>query len=250
MVAARAGVNTINASAAGGAAGMLYSKYNSKNYVRPSDVVNGILGALVASSPVCAAVHTYDSLIIGALGSVVACWINDTVVKKWVQLDDPVGALGVHAGGALVGVLAVGLFADEDLPGVDVVASGLFRGGGFVMLGNQLLGIVAISAWSFATMTPFFYMIGVLGSGDLFNPREGLRHDFDQMDPNLHGCSENPVELITEEIHKALSAHNQSNGASSFPSPEQNRPDHTAEANNKSTGVLLQSGVDAETTSA
>jgi Amt family ammonium transporter len=205
MVAARAGVNTINASAGGGVTAMIYSKYHSKGkFIRPPDVVNGILGALVASSPTCAAVHTYDSLIIGVIGALLACWVNDTVTKKWFQLDDPVGALGVHAAGGLWGILAVGLFGDGDLPGVDLIANGLFRGGGFELMWVQLLGTLAIATWSVVTMTPFFYFIGVTLSRDLSNPRIGLRHDFDQMDPHLHGCTEDPAEKITTEIAKAF----------------------------------------------
>jgi hypothetical protein len=206
-VAARAGVNTINAFAGGGVAAIMYSKYHSKGkFIRPADVVNGILGALVASSPTCAAVHTYDSLIIGAIGALLACWVNDTVTKKWIQLDDPVGALGVHVGGGLWGIIAVALFGDGSLPGVGLVASGLFRGGGFELMWIQLLGMLAIMTWSVVTMCPFFYMVGVgVGlSRDLRDPRSGLRHDVDQLDPILHGCSEDPTEKITAEISKAI----------------------------------------------
>ena len=206
LVAARAGVNTINASAAGGVAAMWYSKRKSSGqFIHPADVVNGILGALVASSPTCAAVHTYDSLAIGAVGAVLACWINDTVMKQWFQLDDPVGAMGVHAGGGLWGCLAVALFADADLPGIELFASGLFRGGGLTMMGQQLVGMSAITAWSLCTMTPFFYLMGVICHGGSWsNPRAGLRYEYDQMDPHLHGCSEDPTELIEKEITKAL----------------------------------------------
>ena len=203
LVAARAGVNTINASSGGGIAAMIYSKWYS-NYYRPVDIVNGILGALVASSPTCAVVHTYDSLIIGAVASVLANWSNEYLVKRYLKLDDPVGALGVHAAGGLFGVLCVGLFGDQDLPGVDLANNGLFRGGGFELLGYQIIGALAVVAWSLVTMPPFFYFVGCLVGRNLANPRQGLRHDFDQMDPNIHGCTEDPKDVIIAEVSKAL----------------------------------------------
>ena len=203
FVAARAGVNTINCSAAGGIAAMIYSKIRSRKY-RPTDIVNGILGSLVASSPTCASVHTHDALIIGSIGSLLALWTNDTLVKKWAKLDDPVGALGVHGAAGIWGTVAVALFADEDLPGVDLISNGLFRGGGFQLLWIQLLGLFVIGCWSIVTMTPFFYFVGILLSRDCRNPRTGLRSDYDQMDPAFHGCSEDPTEKIDRVIQKAL----------------------------------------------
>ena len=210
LVAARAGVNTINASSGGGIIAMFYSKWiTGGKYYRPGDVVNGILAALVASSPTCAVVHTYDSLVIGAVSAVLGNLTNDFVVKRYFRLDDPVGALGVHGMGGLFGVLCVGLFGDKDLPGVDLVENGLFRGGGFRLLGYQVIGAAAVSMWSFVTMPPFFYLVGALVSRNWRTPRKGLRYEYLQMDPHIHGCSEDPKELIVEEVNKALATRRQ-----------------------------------------
>jgi len=205
IVAARAGVSTLNAASAGGLVSMIYSRYRSGGrFVHPADVVNGILGALVASSPTCATSHTYDSLIIGAIGSIIATFINDTVMKKWLRLDDPVGAIGVHFGGGLWGCIAVGLFADAKLPGAGIEVSGLFRSGSFELMGKQLIGIAAIAGWSMVTMPPFFYFIGALISRNWKDPRTGLRYEYIQLDRVCHGCHEDPTDKINEEIHKAL----------------------------------------------
>lgn len=210
LVAARAGVNTINASCGGGIAAMMYSKLQSKGkYIRPPDIVNGILGALVSSSPTCAAVHTHASLVIGAVGAILACWVNDSVVKKWWQLDDPVGALGVHAAAGIWGVIAVALFADAKIPGAGVGGSGLFYGGGFGLMWNQLIGLVAIMGWSVVTSVPFFYVCGIILGGNWKRPRDGLRYDYLQMDPQLHGCSEDQTEEIIELINRALKKNHQ-----------------------------------------
>lgn len=126
FVAARVGVNTINASIGGGMTAIIYSKVRSRGkYMRPADIANGILGGLVASSPTCSVVHTGESLIIGAIGSLGATFTNDTVMKKWLKLDDPVGAIGVHLIGGAWGTFAVSLFADARLPGTDIMSSGL-----------------------------------------------------------------------------------------------------------------------------
>ena len=54
--------------------------------------------------------------------------------------------------------------------------------------------ILAIIAWSIATITPFFYLVGVAISRDLRNPRAGVRLEFPdepeyphKADPKIHG---------------------------------------------------------------
>ena len=190
LVATRAAIITINASAAGGATALFYTLRKTKGkQVRVHHIVNGILGALVATSPTCAVVHTWEALIIGSIGAIVAN-LGNTLVKR-LRIDDPVGAVGVHMGGAIWGLLAVGLFADGNMPGSDVM-NGLFRGGGFKLLGLQILAIISIVGWSAATITPFYYFLGVyLSKGDWRNPRIGLRlseeHEMEGEDKRLHG---------------------------------------------------------------
>ena len=190
LVATRAAIITINASAAGGATALLYTLRKTKGkQVRVHHIVNGILGALVATSPTCAVVHTWEALIIGSIGAIVAN-LGNTFVKRF-RIDDPVGAVGVHMGGAIWGLVAVGLFADGNMPGVDVM-NGLFRGGGFKLIGLQILAIVSILGWSAATITPFYYFLGVyLSKGQWRNPRIGLRlseeHEMEGEDKRLHG---------------------------------------------------------------
>lgn len=55
----------------------------------------------------------------------------------------------MHVGAAVWGLTAVGLFVGEDELGIDTTRLvGLFHGGGFKLLGVQLLGVVCILAWS------------------------------------------------------------------------------------------------------
>ena len=205
MVATRAAITTINSTAGGGVAALIYTQVKTRGrFVLPGDVVNGLLGSLVAVTANCASIHTYDALIIGFVGALIALTTNDLVEHK-LKLDDPVGAIGVHGAAGIFGMLAVGLFADGDMPGVDV-DSGLFRGGGFRLLGVQMLAVVSIIAWSVCCTTPFFYLIGTVLSRDWWDPRSGLRmSDEDELngvDKSLHGCGDDNVKSLATMLEK------------------------------------------------
>lgn len=88
--------------------------------------MNGILRALVSSITFCASVRIYDSLVVGAVGSLLANCTNVTVMKEWLKLEDPARAMGVHAMGGFWVCIAVALFGDSVLPGVNLIAYGLF----------------------------------------------------------------------------------------------------------------------------
>jgi Amt family ammonium transporter len=214
IVATRCAINTINSSSAGGLMSIVYTLIRTKGrQVKVDHIINGILGALVACTPTCASVHTHDALIIGAVGALFAHGSNELIMR--LKLDDPVGAVGVHGGAGIWGLCAVGLFADGELPGIEV-DSGLFRGGGFQLLGVQCLGIVTVIGWSVFCTAPFFYLIGVAVSRDPLNPRAGLRVTVKEemlgADAYLHGIEPGidntadrrgairwPVDCFTEE---------------------------------------------------
>jgi len=187
VVASRAAIVTINATSGGGICAFLYSLYrNEWKIIKVHHVVNGILGSLVATSPLCSIVSTREAIIIGAIGSLVANMIN--VIVKRCHLDDPVGSVGVHLGAGVWGLVAVGLFANTKLHGVVhyvmedgiekpcmIVYNGLFHGGGFKQLGLQLLAAAVTIGWSILFCALFFYLTGIIISKDWRNPREGLR---------------------------------------------------------------------------
>lgn len=74
-----------------------------------------------------------------------------------LHIDDPVGAVAVHFGNGLLGTICVGLFAC----GTDTMpkAQGLFYGGGFKLLGTQLLGLLCIGVWTAVLMTITFVVV-------------------------------------------------------------------------------------------
>ena len=118
--------------------------------------LNGSLAGLVAITAGCDAVNVFGSFVIGILSGCMVCFIVWLLDYK-LKVDDPVGAVAVHFGNGLLGTICVGLFAC----GTDTMpeAQGLFYGGGFHLLGVQLLGLLAIGAWTAVTMFITFYII-------------------------------------------------------------------------------------------
>ena len=118
--------------------------------------LNASLAGLVAITAPCDVTDAAGSAIIGAVSGVLVVfgvWFLDNVL----HVDDPVGAVAVHGFNGLWGTIAVGLFATPTAPECEM--TGLFYGGGFKLLGIQLLGIAAILAWTAVTMTITFLII-------------------------------------------------------------------------------------------
>ncbi len=119
-----------------------------------SMTINGCLAGLVAVTAPCAVVTPLGSMLIGLIAGilvVLAVYFFDKL-----HLDDPVGALAVHLVNGIWGTVAVGLFA---APEYSDGKAGLFYGGGFAMLGVQLLGIAAVGATAFALSMLFWTLI-------------------------------------------------------------------------------------------
>ena len=118
--------------------------------------LNGSLAGLVAVTAGCANVDAIGSFIIGAVAGVLVC-VAVYFIEDKLKVDDPVGAVAVHFGNGVLGTICVGLFAC----GTDTMpeAQGLFYGGGFHLLGVQLLGLLAIGVWTAVTMFITFFII-------------------------------------------------------------------------------------------
>ena len=92
--------------------------------------------------------------IVSGLLVVFGVWFLDYVLR----VDDPVGAVAVHCLNGIWGTIAVGLFATTSAPGNDDLV-GLFYGGGFTLLGKQLIGFAAVASWTVVTITITFLVI-------------------------------------------------------------------------------------------
>ena len=119
--------------------------------------LNASLAGLVAITAPCDVTDALGAIIIGIVAGllvVFGVWFLDYVLR----VDDPVGAVAVHCLNGIWGTIAVGLFATTSAPGNDELV-GLFYGGGFTLLGKQLIGFAAVAAWTVVTITITFLVI-------------------------------------------------------------------------------------------
>ena len=119
--------------------------------------LNASLAGLVAITASCDVTDAAGAIVIGAVAGllvVFGVWFLDYKL----HIDDPVGAVAVHCLNGIWGTIAVGLFATTAAPGNDSLV-GLFYGGGFRLLGIQLVGFAAVAAWTAVTITIAFFII-------------------------------------------------------------------------------------------
>ena len=136
------------------------------HYGKPdvSMCLNASLAGLVAITAPCDVTDCTGAAVIGAVAGLLVCfgvWFLDYVLR----VDDPVGAVAVHMMNGIWGTIAVGLFANPAVPGYSIadadgnVMAGLFYGGGFKLLGIQLLGFAAVASWAAVTIFIAFSVI-------------------------------------------------------------------------------------------
>jgi ammonium transporter, Amt family len=102
---------------------------------------NGLLAGLVA---ICSGVGNLVSIGSVATGAVAGVVVVLSVIGiERLKIDDPVGAFSVHGACGAWGLIATGLFAAGSP--VDDSGGGLLAGGGFDLLGTQLVGLVLIA---------------------------------------------------------------------------------------------------------
>lgn len=159
-----------------------------------SMTLNGCLAGLVAITAPCAFVSMGSALIIGAIAGPLV--VGAVFFFDKLKLDDPVGALSVHLANGVWGTLAVGLFANPNVPNdpaAAVVKPGLFMGGGMAQLMPQLIGIVSVGAFVFVLSLITWYVIkGVMGL------RVSREEEIEGLDSGEHGNSAYPDFQIVE----------------------------------------------------
>lgn len=128
-------VNTTLSASAGAIMSMsaVWLKYGKPD---PSLALNGALAGLVSISAPCAYISNFNAVIVGAISGLIATFGVELLDR--LKIDDPVGAIPVHAFNGVWGSLAVGLFASN---------GGLFTTGELYQFGVQFLGVVVVLVW-------------------------------------------------------------------------------------------------------
>ncbi|MDR3563825.1 MAG: ammonium transporter [Negativicutes bacterium] len=169
---ARIAVNTNLSAAAGGTMAALYTIYKFGK-ADPSMTINGALGGLVAITAGCAYVEPISALVIGGIAGILIVYAVPFFDK--LRADDPVGAIAVHGVCGTFGTIMVGIFAET---------GGLLYGGGFGLLGIQTLGVLAVSAWAFATTYGIFSILKAT-----VGIRVSLEDEIEGLDISEHGMT-------------------------------------------------------------
>jgi Amt family ammonium transporter len=139
---------------------------------------NGLLAGLVGITAGCGAVNNWSAAIIGAIAGVIVVFAVPFFDR--IRVDDPVGAVAVHGVCGAWGVIAVGLFAAEDVEGF--WQQGLLFGGGADQLVDQVVGVLAIGAFVGVTMTIIF-----LGIKHTVGLRVSEAEEIEGLDVHEHG---------------------------------------------------------------
>ena len=149
--------------------------------------LNASLAGLVAITAPCDVTDGFGAIIIGAVAGLLVCfgvWFLDYKL----HVDDPVGAVAVHCLNGIWGTLAVGLFATNTAPEYAIADAagnelvGLFYGGGFKLLGIQIVGCAATAAWTAITMTLAYLFIKAV-----FGLRVSEEEEIIGLDQTEHG---------------------------------------------------------------
>ena len=143
--------------------------------------LNASLAGLVAITAPCDVTDAFGATIIGIVAGflvVFGVWFCDNKL----HVDDPVGAVAVHMFNGIWGTIAVGLFATPSAPLSTL--TGLFYGGGFSLLGIQILGCLATALWTTVTIFITFKIID-----KIFGLRVSEEEEITGLDATEHGLA-------------------------------------------------------------
>jgi Amt family ammonium transporter len=135
-------VNTSLSAASGAMAAMVITRVR---FGKPdaSLTANGWVSGLVASSAACAFVKPAEAVIIGMVAGGLVIFAIE-VVELRMGVDDPAGAISVHAAGGIWGVLAVGIFGQFPNQVANRASSGLPVNGDSGQFLAQLVGVATL----------------------------------------------------------------------------------------------------------
>lgn len=179
--------NTILAACFGGL-GALLSTWAYRGLAAVDLILNGILGGLVAITASADVVTLHAAALIGILGGIAVVIVTELLER--FQIDDAVGAIPVHGGAGVTGILCVAAFASEE----KLAAVGHTR---LEMLEVQATGIGICIAWAFGVGYIVWWLIGRLVALRVGPVEENIGLNFSE-----HQVA-NPVQALTQSVYQA-----------------------------------------------
>jgi Amt family ammonium transporter len=143
-VAAQAFVNTFLAAAAA-MLGWLVAERLKDGHFTTLGAASGAVAGLVAITPCAGFVGGMAPIIIGLIAGAV-CYLAISLKFRF-RYDDSLDVVGVHLVGGIAGSLLLGLFADVAANADG--RNGVFFSGGWSLMGDQVVAVVASFVWSF-----------------------------------------------------------------------------------------------------
>ena len=223
LYASKAAVTTVLSTIGGGIFSIIYSYFSYNNKYPIEILINGILGALVSITSCCIYIKTSESILIGIIGAFISIKSND--ILKYLDIDDPVGAIGVHVFAAIWGLLCSGFFV-KNINSLNV-NNGLFYGGSLYLLGVQLLEILSISLWTITMSYLFFKLIDITIGLRISEEEEEIGADI-----IYHIIENNEIKLFENENNKIESFENENNIICSDKEYELKKIENKIEQNN------------------
>ena len=140
------------------------------------------LAGLVAITPCAGYVGGMSPVVIGFLTGVI-CYAAVNVKFKF-RFDDALDVVGVHLVGGIVGSLLLGLFADRHVNAAG--RNGVFLGGGWGLLGEQILAVAVTLVYSFVVTFAIVWVLTKVLPGGV---RVGDEEEYNGLDIGEHSES-------------------------------------------------------------
>ena len=133
-LAAQAFMNTHLAAAAAMLSWLVFEKWK-QGHATTLGAASGAVAGLVAITPCAGFVGGLSPIFIGLIAGAL-CFFAVSLKFKF-GFDDSLDVIGVHLVGGLIGALLLGVFADTAVN--ELGADGILQGGGFELLGKQVV---------------------------------------------------------------------------------------------------------------
>ncbi len=192
----RVATNTTLAACSAGLMAMFVAWTMSRKW-DVSFTVNGFLAGLVAITCPCYWVSPTGAVLLGGVAGVIVVYAVEAL--EWMRIDDPIGAVPVHAVNGVWGTISLGLFASGEYGATGPFAAdnsaplkGLFYGGGTQLLTAQIIGSAITCVAVFAVAMAV--MLAVNAMGILRVSKEG---ELEGLDLHEHGISAYPEYVIS-----------------------------------------------------